>query len=347
LRTIEIAQVGPDVTEYLDPSGVLYPAWALEHDDLRLPWEERNRVVLQVEGDDKLSDILDRAASAFRLTENRDWDATRGFFTQRLIALRDDSSPVALRNRLRPAVTLVNDDGMAIWGVDPREVTFAELARAGQSGAVPGDPTQIYLNVIPVPAGGGVLIHWTDIRAMFDAAWQALLVIGALGSLNDAHDLVGKLRGRLMGKTTVENRAEAWIQRNGWPSGMEQTLDGDPKQEREIAALLGCTVDEARGILALYGYSPGVEQGVWAYAAGDATRGIEPSDLAARLVVAYRREAAPLCAGPDPSGDELQALFTRIVEEALSTGRVGLLPHEHHALDMRTEWRSGVTSTDG
>jgi len=330
-----VAVLGPDVREILhEPDSLFRP---IDEKEASRPWHEHRRVTLLVEDDDLLRSILDRAAEKFDLDERRDW-STGGYGTGRFVAFRNDSSPLPLDERLHSWLTLVDEDGLAVWGVsvEYEDITFAQLRRAGKAGAIDGDPTKIYLHVQLVPAGGGVLIQWSVLLQ----AWRIALDIAETAALLGAGYayLRHVLRERLDGRRVVERHVEQLIARNGWPSTLEHVLKGEPKVPRDLAGLLGCTTDDAKKILSLYGYVEGPDPATWIYAAGDPTRGVEPSDFAARVLVALRREAQ--FRFPDGGTDEeLSELIKNILSEAAETGRIASLGYEEHIEQVRKWFR--------
>jgi hypothetical protein len=329
---IEIAVVGRDVRDLL-PLESFYGAF-FDEDESTRPWSARRRASLSVESNEPMGRILERAAAALDLFDERDWskleewrppDGETFFGTGRFIALRNDASPIPLVERLTQSVTLVDETGRARWGAWLYEATYAEIRAAAEAGALAGDPTMVYLNVRPTPAGGGELIEWELLLQIWRVAWDIAVKLAAA---NELHDLYRKIRDRLDGSAVVASKTEDWLRRNGYAYHIEHMLGGEPWSARDLAGLCGCTVDEAGRILALYGYEE-QEPGEWFYAAGIEQLGLELRELSARVVKAYTEEAlfryASQAAVPV---DELAVLFTEIVRQAVEEGRVAELPNE-------------------
>lgn len=329
---VEFAVVGRDMREFL-PISSFYGDFFDSDEDTR-PWDKRRRTTLYVEDAEPVESVLARAVGALDLVE-RDWsnfeewrppEPESPFGTGRFMALRDDDSPIPLTERLFwDTVTLVDESGRARWGVWRSEATYGDIRTAASVGALTGNPTQLYLNVRPTPAGGLALLDWE----MFLQIWRVGSAIAEkLAVANEVHDLYRKVRDRLAGSKVVESKAEEWIRRNGYAYYIEHMLRGEDWSSFKLAGLLGCTVDEAESILGLYGYEQ-AEPGKWAYAAGNERLGLPSTDLSARVVRAYTKQALFQSAldGSTPE-DELAELFCEIVRQAVEDGRLPELPFE-------------------
>lgn len=310
-------------------------------------WEELPRVTLTIREDETLNEIFARAIQEFGIYE-ADWKDYRfdaeqpddpGVRTRRFMALRYGESPISVPDRVSVGLTVVDDDGRAVWGKWHYDVTYRELRRAAEAGAVAGDPRQIYLLVRPDAAGGGILHSWELLLQAWD---EAFAVIVALGALNEAHDLYLKVRRRLKGRDVVKRKAREWLKRNGYADSLTYMLRGEPWSARNLAALLGCTADEAEQVLSLYGYDRSESEDVWVYAAGNITLGIPVKDLSARVVAAYTEEVERRYIDSDEAPrKELEALLTEILRQALERGEVSDLGHVPWDRDrmFRIPWR--------
>jgi len=172
---IEVAFVGRDVRQFLPRGSGIDPPY-FDADENTRPWDDHQRVTLVVDDDERLVNIFDRAVEAAGVFE-ADWSKHRGeigYGTWRHIALRDDDSPIPLIYRLTDRPMLVDDDGLAVWGQGLYGKTnYAQLRASAEAGAVPGDPTQIYLNVRLGPAGGEAFIEWELVIQAWEMAWCA------------------------------------------------------------------------------------------------------------------------------------------------------------------------------
>lgn len=328
---IEFAFVGRDVRQFLPRGSGIDPPY-FDADENTRPWDDRQRVTLTVGDNERLVSIFDRAIEAAGVFE-ADWSKHQGrteYGTWRHIALRDDGSPIPLVYRLTGRPVLVDDDGHALWGRGLYgETTYAQLRASAEAGAVPGDPTQIYLNVRLGPAGGEAFIEWELVIQAWDIAWK---VAATLAAASGAHDLYVKVRDRLDGYRVVERKAQEWLKRNGWPDLVRETLSGEPWSPRDFAGLHGCTVNEAEKILALYGYERESSQR-WVYAGGYDKLGFPSTDLSARVVTAYINEAR--FDYPEDTPERNEALFTVIIEQAIEKGEVTGLRYEEYFREGR------------
>lgn len=319
---IEVAFVGRDLRELMPLGSDSYAESFFADDENTRAWDDRLRVTLSVEDDERLVEIFDRAVSLADVVE-ADWSKKKSDFTYgtyRYVALRDDDSPIPLVHRLTDRPVLVDAADHAVWGQGLYgETTFAQLRAAAEAGAVPGDPTQIYLNVRLAPAGGEAFVEWELLFQIWDIGWK---VAAALATASGVHDLYAKVRDRLDGYRVVESKSEEWLRRNGRPDLFREMLRGDPWSPRVLAGLLGCTTSEAEQILALYGYDRESSE-KWVYLGGDVGLDLPVGDLAARVVKAYSNEArhryAATAAVPP---EELEALLTEILNQALENGEI-------------------------
>lgn len=296
-----------------------------------VPWDARRRVSLAVKDDESLREILVRAVEAFGGWEN-DWDdpsfggSRHGDDrpgTRRFIALRNDLSPIPVHERLSVALTTVDADGRALWGKPYQPVTYAELRRASEAGAVPGDPAELFLSVRPDAAGGGIGHEWSLLLQAWDVAWKVVL---GLVAGNELHDLSVKIRNRLAGREVVDAKTEDWLRRNGYADSIAYMLRGEPWSAFDLAGLLGCTVDQAKEVLGLYGYAQG-EGDSWEYAAGNERLGLPVHDVSARAIVAFAEEVQRRYTdGQDAPLGDLERLFREIIRQA-ANGDVGDLSH--------------------
>jgi hypothetical protein len=224
-------------------------------------------------------------------------------------------------------------------------VSYGQLRRAAEAGAVKGDPTQISLNVRLDAAGGGLYHFWQVLLQAWDVAFAVAVV---LVTANETHDLYLKVRRRLDGREVVGRKTEEWLRRNGHADTLTYMFRGEPWQARDVAALLGCTTTEAEDVLALYGYERSATEDVWEYVAGSEMLGLPVRDLSARAVVAYTDEVQRRY-GDSKEGapeDELEALFREVLRQA-EQGAIGDLrdvPWDRERL-FRQPPRSGRRNT--
>jgi hypothetical protein len=322
---IEVALVGRRLEDLVTWTDLAEPWFAHFYEgEAGRDWGDRPRVKLEVREDETLREVLVRAVEAFG-TWDLDWDdpsfGGTGWAmgdeepgTRRFIALRYDASPIPVPKRLSSALTILDDEGYALWAMPYQPVTYTELRRAAQAGAVPGDATKIYLSVRPDAAGGGIYHEWSLLLQAWDAAFS---VIVALAAINEAHDLYLKIRRRLEGRNTARSKAEAWLRRNGHVDHVTYMLRGEPWSPSKLAALLGCTRSEAEDVLLLFGYERSESDDTWLYVAGNEALGLAVEDVSAQALVRFSDEVHRRYTDRSRApGAELEALFREIVSQA-------------------------------
>lgn len=341
MTEVEVALVGRDAREFLPRGPESFLRSFYDEDENTRPWSERRRVALTVEDDETLGEIFDRAVAEFGVYE-ADWstyDGKRDHGTRRFIALRDDASPIKLVDRLSGSLTVVDQQGRAVWNKRHQDVTYLELRRAAEAGSVPGDPREVYVCVRLDAAGGGLYHQWQLLLQAWDVAMYTATTVATVGG---AYKVIAAVRRRLAGREVVKSKTQEWLKRNGHADSLRYMLRGEPWAARDLAALLGCTSSEAEDVLALYGYERSATEDTWVYVAGNPTLGLAVGDLSAQIVVVYVDEVQRrYLDGNDAPEDELRTLFTEILRQASEKGEVGDL--RHVKWDEDRLWRPPVS----
>jgi hypothetical protein len=224
-----------------------------ESPDFTVPWDQRERVTVEVSESDTLGYVLDRAGEQFNLSLPGDSGPVSKYLG--FIAF-DHGGPV----RLRPSLTLVDADGRATWGIwDWKAVSYKELLRANELKAFKGDPLRPLLILIPV-MGNGFAIDWIG---FLQAMWQVLQVISTVeGARSFAAQLLPAVSERLEnGQPVLEDHSRAWTEQNGTPHEVRTMLAEGPWHPEDLAQLLGCTEQEAKSVLWALGYAE--RSGLW------------------------------------------------------------------------------------
>jgi len=136
---------------------------AISAADFRKPWDERDKVKLDVAEDEPLASVIARAVEALAVPPFEDPGGgirSPGPFFPFFVAFRDPEGRIPLEERLSEELTLVDAGGHAIWGAtDFRLVPYKQLMRSSEAETIDGDPTQLYL-IRRMPQGGGVPGDW-------------------------------------------------------------------------------------------------------------------------------------------------------------------------------------------
>ena len=262
-RKVTVAMLGDPDTAFTIEAIDWHRQFGEDADDPPV-FDDLPQVEFDVSEDETLGSVLARAADRFKLTAQPDvgMEMSIGFF-----AFDEPGSQITLHHDL----TLVDDEGHAVWGVwEWRETPFGAVVRAAEAGAIEGLPTRLFLVLLP-PMGGGTLLLWSQVLTAWEIADQVLFEISwgsdAFGAL-----VIHEVRKRLRrGRPVVSQHYIEWDQRGGIPQLVGGFLTSREWDPAVLAALLGCSREEAGDILGIYGFEEG-EDGRWRAGESDAAR---------------------------------------------------------------------------
>jgi hypothetical protein len=264
---------------FRSPPVDLFQCRAIDHDgeaSTHMP-----KTIMMVKHSDTLGEILDRAADALGLQFTA--EAREMYLKYRggdLPAVSSVSACFGLAStgseepHLMDTVTVLDDQGRAVWGTRFDRVTYKELLNSVEAGLVEGDPRLLYLH--PWPPGGGIGPEsWKDFLDALDLIFQVYAIPGALWATND---LVGRLRRRLKrSRQAVEQQAVGLAERGARPEDVTALLERRRWTLGQTARLLGTDEQGAISWLKLLGFRP-EDDGYW-YAGSDAVSEMTRGDV--------------------------------------------------------------------
>jgi hypothetical protein len=166
-------------------------------------------------------------------------------------------------SRKHTVLVIRDADGRALWRGPPFDATVGELIDAAEHGLLEGDPLRPYL-VLVVPQGDvGVVLQWAALQRELEMAWH---LTGALATLAGAVSGIEWIKRRLRradAAKAVEKHAPDWKSRGAAPDDLRELFAATPRSTEKIAALLGCSEDEADAILWAFGFAPRGPGGTW------------------------------------------------------------------------------------
>lgn len=228
-----------------------------------LRWEERMRAALDVEEEETLDAVMQRAKLEFDLKPRilralgvfEDMPAKSAAELPHFFRFyeADHDPPLEQTESSLFARDLVGVDreGCAHWNRQSTEIPKGDLVRAGDAGLLDGDPLRPYL-VLSIPQGSSGLIEaWTVLQTV----WT---VMGGLSSTSQLMKLTAqqaaRVRHLLRGKAVVEEHSEQWMARGGGPHQVRMMIERQPWAPEDLKALLGLEdTEDAIAVLELFG----------------------------------------------------------------------------------------------
>ncbi len=281
LTRVTVALVGDPETALVAGGGLRHP------EDWEMPYVERAKRELDVADDERLSSIVQRALEAFdvRVAGDPDWNAVDRIAFIAFYKPEDERS----LQRLRPDVTLVDSEGRARWEPFWQRVAYREILRAGEAGALDGDPRRPYLILQP-GIGNGLLADWQTLVTVWDAFWYVMTKALAGYAGVKAYQELKERFGR--GPEVVGGHYAEWQERGARPDNMDRFLSQKLWHEADLGELLGVTTDEAIGFLSSSGYWRR-ENGLWECGADEAAKLLHGNlEFMVHTAMTTRRDAA-------------------------------------------------------
>lgn len=239
----------------------------LDERDQAKRWSERPKIELEVGDDETVGSILKRAGDALEV--KAPWAEPRGTAPVPIsVGLFDDSNESQAQTY--SVLTLVDDDGRAVWNVPYGSVTFKQLRSASQAGIVSGDPTKLYYVVYP-GIGNGLVATWEIIQTGLIVLYALMQAIAtAEDNIGFAQRVINAARGRIgEGREVIERNASTWKSRGGEQSAVRQMLGSRPWHTADLAERLDCSEPEAEALLWGFGYAKD-SAGLWRSEADEA-----------------------------------------------------------------------------
>jgi hypothetical protein len=252
---VEVALVG-------DPDS--HGPGGLDDAHFALPYAQRTRVQLEVDENDSLASVMERAGEMMGV-RGPEWSGGRLDLRSNRIAFykpEDDEgiTPRAMPRLLSNELILVDERGQAMFGVhDHRAVRLADLIRANKAGTLEGDPLRPYL-YLDYGWGDAPPPDWATVLEGLKVAREVLEAIG----LAQTAVWAGKwLKERLGRATEALDAHPEWRQRGYRPYQFQALVSMREWSTEDVASLLGCTEGQAEGVLWALGFSYNEETERW------------------------------------------------------------------------------------
>lgn len=298
-----------------------YP-WSLD-DAATIPYDDRLKIPLVVLGTETLADIVNRASDELDIPlPEAEWVPP----PERLSDLLSYSALYHREERFGiPSFThtfpTVDEDGGARLAVPWAEVQYAQLLQSSDRGLVDGDVSRPYI-FLPTAFGDFPGFGWPDVVAALKVFWQATeYTATALGAVTGTHWIIERLNGIRRRTHTrralVEKYSSGWNDRGAAPADLDKLLSLRAWKSEELAALLGCTKEEAEAILWALGASYNHADARWYR-----DRSMEDKLIHGDLTIAIWQRRRP--------GEEakLEPVVIERLQRYLESGQVPPLPWE-------------------
>lgn len=295
--------------------------------DLERPWEDHLMVTLEVEDDEPLGALLQRAGEG--LDQMGPLGGRPEPWVPSYLGIHVDGERVKLWHEL----TLIDHRGQIRWTWNWKEESYGELLRATAAGAMPGDPARLYF-VRLGGAGDGMVSGFPEFIELFSVYWDVVKTyLDVVGYAATAAWLLGfdeTVEAGEAATRVAEKKADDWKASGGLPYKIKELVRRPQGWEpTDLARLLGVSEADAIALLAAFGCKEGGE-GRW-----------QPGEDAASKLIADSAELVLASAKLDR--DAFRAEMRRRFEEFAESGKA---PEPDHgslsALPLDPHWSANA-----
>jgi len=256
-----------------------------------LPYASRTKAEVSASSTMTLGEVIDRAALDVGITveQGRVSEALTG------VVFYEPEDEVALKPRREPwpdTIRIVDANGTPSWRVRWDETRVDELLEAHAAGLGVGDPHRPYL--WPTIPQGDLLQQFHESLWTLWNAWEYIL--SGYGTYEIGRRVLDRVRRGRASFTDEGGLGLPWPQRLGRPHDLFAYLAGEARRAAEVASLLGCSTQQAEGVLWGMGFVCG-DDGLWRVAQDAAGRALYESVQQIRVL------------GRAPRRAELQAIL--------------------------------------
>ena len=257
----------------------------LDSSYFEMPYAQRRKVRLEVEPDESLAAVLERAAELLGLRPDPEMEGGFDPRSNRIAFYKpedeDGFAPRWVPRVVAHELVLVDRDGRAIFGVyDHRAVRFSDLVRASEAGTLDGDPLRPYL-MLDFGWGDVPPVDWTTVQQALKVVWEVLQAVGVVGGV--VTTVVGAKRwlAERVGRADQALAAHPeWMQKGYRPDQFRRLLVSPDMTTDQLAQLLGCTEEEAEAVFWAMGFALDPETAQWS------DMGDEAAEMLANIITA-------------------------------------------------------------
>lgn len=219
-----------------------------------LRWDERIHVQLEVEDDETLWFVLQRAKPSFDLASSSIYGGAvpADPLPYGISFFKADDDPPKPRGSYFPQdLITVDQQGRAHWNRGLKDIPYGDLRRAAEAGLLDGDPLRPYF-VLNYPQGGGFILGaWHVLKVVWEVL-EGLIATYEVGKLTVEQS--SHIRNALEGRSVANEFAEQWSDYGGGPREVRRLIERMPWTPADFRIAVGLeTDDQAIVILELFG----------------------------------------------------------------------------------------------
>ena len=232
------------------PFGQGLPGGEPWNEEMKVPYDERRLVELQVQESEALGEVLMRACHEIGLELSRGGIGFIDFYRE-----GEEVTP-------RHEVTVLDAEGRVEWVGRWKEVSYDRLLHADEADVLAGDARRPYL-ILKEEVGNGVLITLAVLYGGWKLFWEVVDNFERAGKLTAAiKKLVHGSGGAREAGDVVEGHYREWQLKGARPDNLRRFLGEHEWSLDHLGDVLGCTTAEAEALLLGFGHERG-KDGLW------------------------------------------------------------------------------------
>lgn len=216
--------------------------------DFDRPWEDRQKVEVEVDDGDSLGSLLRRAGEELdRIGPER---AEAEPWTPTYFGIEVEGQ----RAQMWSELTFLDNERRIRWNYRWQDEPYSELLRAVEGGALPGDPSRLYF-IRMGGVGDGFVSGFPEFIHLSHIWWEVLKTTYDVGGvLLTANTLLDMFEEDDQASNVVEKMAEDWKGNGGQPFKIrELVVRREGSKPADLAGFLGISEEEARALLVWFG----------------------------------------------------------------------------------------------
>jgi hypothetical protein len=229
------------------------------------PYRNRLKVTLDVNEDETLGSVIDRAAENFGIGWTQGDAKISEIITGVVFYKPEDEERVDRPQPWPDSIRLVDADGQPAWAAPWYAATYADLLAAADAGLIDGDPLRPYLwPVFPQGDVTGVMLE--PLLWLLERNYEFILKSAAGGAIAGTSGIAVRNaweRLKRSRETRSSGETGAWRKRLERPDDFLPILERRPQTTEQVASLFNSSGDEAEAVMWGLGFAFDEATGVW------------------------------------------------------------------------------------